>query len=469
MSVFIDRERELGFLGERYSSGKAEFVIIYGRRRIGKTELIERFLASNKVNGLRLLAREESKLLQLKRFRKALAEYFNDPVLGRMEFNEWDAFFEYLSAKCEKERIVIAIDEFPYLVKEDKSLPSILQDYWDRKLKDGKIFLILCGSSISMMEKLMGYKSPIYGRRTGQILVKPFRFEEVLNYIKNLEKAVEFHSVFGGTPAYVLEIDKDRDILSNIRSKILREDSFIFRDVEFLLREEIEEPRYYFSILLSISKGNNKLGLICNDTGLSKSIVNKYLSVLIDLHLVKRMVPVTESLKSKKGQYFISDNLFEFWFRFVYPNIEKIERDEIDLVINRDVKPHLNQFIGRKFEDICEELLWKLKISDFTRIGKWWHKDKEIDIVALDEGKKEILLAECKWKDEVNAGKIVKELAEKSSYVDWYNEEREEKFAIFAKSFSNRVEEFEGKKVYCFDLEDLEKYIGVQDGYPISH
>jgi len=459
MSRFIDREKELKILKERYFSNKPEFIVIYGKRRVGKTEIIEKFLSSSEVEGIRLLAREESKIIQLRRFKQVLYEKFGDSLLEKIEFKNWDAFFEYLSTKCENRRIVIAIDEFPYLVKEDRSLPSTLQDYWDRKLRKTKIFLIICGSSISMMEKLIGYKSPLYGRRTAQMLIRPFKFLNVFDYVKNFEKAVEFYSVFGGTPAYLMEIDKNRDIITNIRSKILREDVFIYRDVEFLLREEVREPRYYFSILLSISKGNNRIGLICNDTGLSKNIVSKYLSVLMELHLVRRIIPITESFKSKKGLYFISDNLFDFWFRFVYPNIDKIERDEIDLIITHEIKPNLNQFIGKKFESVCEEIIPKLNFFDFTKLGKWWHKDKEIDIVAINENTKKILFGECKWRNKVNAEKICKELSEKSSYIRWYNKERKESFAIFAKDFSNRIEEFEERKVYCFDLKDMEKEI----------
>ncbi len=459
MSVFIDRRRELNFLIERYGSNRAEFVIIYGRRRVGKTELIERFLSMDGVDGIRLLAREESKVLQLRRFKQTLSNYFNDRLLEGVEFKDWDAFFEYISEKSKNDRIVIAIDEFQYLVKEDRSLPSALQEHWDRTLKNTKIFLILCGSSVSMMEELLGYKSPIYGRRTGQILVRPFKFEDVFGYIGNMEKAIEFYSVFGGTPAYIVEVEIEKSVIENIKNKILREDSFIYRDVEFLLKEELEEPRYYFSILLSLSKGNNKIGLICNDTGLSKSIVNKYLSVLIDLHLVRRQIPVTESFKSKKGLYFITDNLFDFWFRFVYPNVEMIERGEVDLVEEKEIKSYLNQFIGRKFESVCEDMLWKSRVFEFTKIGRWWHRDKEIDIVAMNEKTKEILFAECKWQNKVNAKNLCKELVEKSRHVIWNNEERQEYFAIFARSFSKRLDEFEGRKVYCFDLEDMEKVL----------
>lgn len=452
----MNRERELSLLEDRFNSNKAEFVIIYGRRRIGKTELIEQFLKNK--NGLRILAREEAKIYQLKSFATKLGEFFQDEFLKKTPFADWDGFFEYLLKKANK-RIVIAIDEFPYLVKEDSSLHSLIQDYWDSKLKDSKIFLILCGSNISMMEsKVLGYKSPLYGRRTGQLLIKPLRFVHILDYVKNFKKAVELYSVFGGTPAYIKVIDREKSVFENITEKILREDGFIYRDVEFVLRQELIEPRYYFSILLSIARGNHKMGLIVNDTGLSKSIVNKYLSVLIDLQLVNRRISVTESYKSRRGLYFLSDNLFNFWFRFVNPFIEDIEKGRSKLILNNYIKPFFDQYVGRNFETIVQQIIEDKPILPFnyTKIGKWWYKDKEIDIVVLNDQTKEILFGECKWKDRVNARRILNELKEKAKLVDWKKEKRKEYYAIFVKSFRRRIKE---KNLLLFDLKDLENIL----------
>lgn len=457
MSVFIDRERELSLLKERFNSNRAEFIVIYGRRRIGKSELIDRFI---KNNGIRLLAREEAKTLQLRIFARKLGEFFDDELLRKTEFTGWDGFFEYLSGKAD-ERIIIAIDEFPYLIKEDPAIPSILQDYWDNKLKKTKLFLILCGSSITMMEsKVMGYSSPLYGRRTGQLLLKQIHFVHTLEYIKNFERAVEFYSVFGGTPAYIMETNPEKDIFTNIEDNILREDSFLYRDVEFVLRQELTEPRYYFSILLSIAKGNHRIGLIANDTGLSISIVNKYLSILNDLQLVYRRVPVTESYKSRKGMHFLADNLFDFWFRFVYPDMEEIEKGKGDMVVE-SIKPQFNQYVGRHFENIVQEVLEVLNEQEllpfrFTRIGKWWHKEKEIDVVALNEKNKNAIFCECKWSDNVSAHEILKDLKEKAEFVPL--EREKEYYIIFAKSFRKRIKE---ENVILYDLKDMERLLMV--------
>ena len=450
MSVFINRQRELSLLNQRFDSPKAEFVVIYGRRRIGKSELIDQFINNR---GIRLLASEESKTLQLRIFAHKLGEFFNDDLLKKTEFTGWDGFFEYLSGRPD-ERLVIAIDEFPYLVKEDPSLPSILQDYWDNKFKDSNLFLILCGSSISMMEKMvMGYNSPLYGRRTGQLLIKQISFVHILDYIKDIKKAVEFYSVYGGTPAYVMEADPGKDVFTNIEDNILREDSFLYRDVEFVLRQELTEPRYYFSILLSLAKGNHRMGPIAKDTGLSISIVNKYLSVLKDLQLVYRTVPVTESCKSRKGMYFLADNLFDFWFRFVYPEMEEIEKGS---AVIEGIKPQFNRYVGRHFENIAREILDLLNDKGvlpfhFTRIGKWWHKEQEIDIVAYNKTSKQAVFCECKWSDKINARKVLEHLKEKASLVPL--ERQEEYYIIFAKGFKKKITE---DNVILYDLKDLE-------------
>ena len=458
MSVFLNRGRELSHLLERYENDSAEFVVLYGRRRVGKSELIDQFLHS--ATGIHLVAREESKHLQLRRFSADLSAYFKDPFLQKNGFSDWDSFFEYLIQHA-TDRVVIAIDEFPYLVKEDTSLPSMLQEYWDRRLKKTRIYLILSGSSISTMESAtMEYGSPLFGRRTGQILLHPLRFIHVLDYIGDMKKAVELYAVFGGTPAYIMAADPEWDILKNIEEKVMREDSFLFRDVEFVLRAELVEPRYYFSILFSLAGGNHRIGLICNDTGLSKSIVNKYLSVLIDLKLVHRCIPVTEGHKSRQGLYFLSDNLFDFWFSFVNPHLDMLERGNAPLVMDQSVRPQFARYVGKHFEAMVMDLFDHINGDGilpfvFTRIGSWWHRGEEIDIVCLAENPYRILFCECKWQDGVDAAEVYAGLRRKAPLVSWHNDQRSEYFCVVARSFSRRAE---GEGI-CLDLDDCTAFM----------
>lgn len=454
--MFINRVAELNILEERFRSGRAEFLVIYGRRRIGKTELIKRMILEH--NGIILMGREESKKLQLQRFSGQLAEYFDDDFLRKQSFDTWDAFFEYIYGKASN-RIIITLDEFPYLVKDDKALPSVLQDYWDNKLSNSKIFLIVMGSSISMMEKLSGYKSPLYGRRTGQLKLKPFNFQDVAFYVKNIEKAVELYSIFGGTPAYITRVDLSKSPLENIKNNLLKIDSFIYPDVGFVLMEELEEPRYYFSILEAIAMGNATLGGIINYTGLLRSLVGKYLKVLIDLDIIKRETPVTASFKTKKGIYSFKDNIFTFYFRFIYPHEDMVElgrTEEVFANVSRD----FNTYIGKTFEGMAEEFLWSTCKGRYTRIGKWWHREEEIDLVALNEEDKEIAFFEVKWSklSKRDADRILTDLRRKAEFVKWHNGKRKEHFGIIAKGINGK-EELKNQNYLAYDLRDFESSI----------
>jgi len=454
--MFINREEELKILGQRFQSGKPEFLVLYGRRRVGKSELLEHFLKT--FPGVRFLAREESLTLQLRALSQTLSNYFQDPSLLERPFVNWDSVFNYVREKA-RERFFFALDEFPYLVYESGALPSILQAHWDTELKHSQIFLILSGSSIAMMEKIMGGKSPLYGRRTGQILLKPFTFGQALRHFnRDIENAVRAFSVFGGTPAYLLEYDRKKDLYANIEEKILHRDAWLLRDIEFLLREELREPRYYFSILSSISRGNTKASDIINDTGLPKGVVGKYLSVLLDLQLIERTIPVTEKkVEGRKGLYRLLDSYFRFWFRFVYPNLEYVERGEGGYLIDNEIRPEMDQFVSLEFERIAKEFLIELNKKDglpfrFGKIGRWWYKDKEIDLVAFNEKSREIFFCEVKWRKDMNAKVLYNELKEKAEHVRWHNEKRKEYFCLIAKSFKNKAEE-----CLQFDLRDLQE------------
>ncbi len=255
----------------------------------------------------------------------------------------------------------MAIDEFPYLLEEDASIASILQSHWDTTLNGMNITLILSGSSIGMVEKgILGGKSPLYGRRTGQILLGPFSFETLLSYIGDFKKAVGVYSVFGGTPAYIKEYNKKTSLIENIKQLIARQDAFMHNDVEFLLRTELREPRYYFAILKSIAKGNTKFAKIINDTGISKSIVSKYLAILENMMLVKRKIPVTENvLRSRNGIYIINDNFIDFWFRYIYAQDQNISTKNLLTFIDND----LNNYISGNLRIYAEGPLWRSEIT----------------------------------------------------------------------------------------------------------
>jgi len=396
--TFKNRIKELSFLNEIYEKETAKLVVLFGRRRVGKTELLKEFLKKHK--GIYILARQESELEQLKKISSQIAEHYNDEILKANPFSNWDALFLYLS---EKPRTPIVFDEFPYIVQSSKKITAILQDHWDNKLSKKNAFIILCGSSITMMEKLLGKKSPIYGRRTEQILLEPLKFRDACLFMSekmNIKEKILNYSILGGMPAYLLEFDFNKDLKDNIKENLLRKNKFLHQDVLFTLREELKEPRNYFSILYSIAKGNTKSGQIANDTGLGKAFVTKYLSVLADLQLIERRVPITEKSfsKSRNGIYLLRDNFFKFWFKFVFENQEYIEQEKQQKLLDEKIVPELNAFAGRIFEEIAiSEMIANKKYSNYL-FGRWWDKTSEVDLVGIDKENKKMIIGEVKFK-----------------------------------------------------------------------
>ncbi len=458
---FIDREKELSFLEQRFNSNSPEFIILYGRRRVGKTEIIKQFIKNKK--SIYFLADRRPEMDNIKEMQKSMAEFLEDSLFERAEFKDYNELFKEFAGKIGNQRAVFVIDEFSYLMEGNKAIPSIFQKIWDENLAKTKIFFIICGSSISMMESLMGYKTPLYGRRTGQWNVELLKFNDAKKFFPryDMENQIRAFSILDGIPLYLLQFDDRKGLMENIRQKILNKGGILYIEPEFLLKEELREPRNYFSILKSISFGNTTFGEIITHTQLDKTLISKYLDTLFYLHLVEKIYPITSRKeKARDTRYRINDNFFDFWFKFIYPNkggIEEGKEEAIEEIINKE----FNAFVGRKFESICMEFLTEsyrknilsFKIED---IGSWWRKDKEIDIVALNEQKKEILFAECKWQDRADAKKILQELKEKSEFVEWNSGKRKEHYAIFAKSFKERIKE---PNLFLFDLKDMEKML----------
>ncbi|OQA52353.1 MAG: Archaea bacterial proteins of unknown function [Euryarchaeota archaeon ADurb.Bin294] len=396
----------------------------------------------------------------MKQISSELTRFFGDTHLSSVVFPDWDAIFSYIRSHQDR-RVIIAWDEFPYLVKEDPSLLSVIQYHWDTWLKDSQLFLIVSGSSISMMEEMtMRYVSPLFGRRTGQYLIKPLRFTDILEHFPDLTTTVEHYAVFGGTPAYIFKADKNKDIYENIISRILTDDSILFQDTEFILMSEVSEPRYYFSILRAIAEGNTTPSKISQMTGLERATVSKYLQVLINLHLIIREIPAGEPLKSKKGQYFLSDNYFAFWFRYVSPFAKSIEMGDGRALCVQEIKPTLQAFIGKKFEGCIEDLLWKLNTSAllpfrFHSCSRWWMKEHEIDLIA--SGDTDVLFCEVKWQDKVNAGKIYSNLLVKSEiFLSYHPEFRNRHYLVIAKTFT-RESDIVSDKVHAWNTDTLEE------------
>jgi hypothetical protein len=440
--AFINRERELKFLRESYGSNVSQFLIIYGKRRVGKTELVKQFFRN--IPHVYFLADKAPEQQQLRLLSEKVGLLYRDDFLLSRGFGNWYEFFKYIK---DKGRLVIAIDEFPFLIEANKAVPSIFQKGWDEILKDSEIYLIILGSSIGMMETdVLGYKSPLFGRRTGQVLIEPLSFQDSKKFFpgKSDEEFLYIYSILGGTPAYLLQFDPSADLWTNIRKKILTPEAYLFSEPEFILKEELREPRNYFSILRAISMGKTRVSEVINETGFEKNIVGKYLSVLTDLRITRREVPITEKSfeKSKKGIYLLDDNFFRFWFKFVFANKSFIEEGEIDYIISKKIRPELDLFISQIFEEVCRTVIRKGLESGmkFNRVGRWWTKDAEIDIVGLNDDENSVIFGEAKWSTKKIGMDILDNLKRKARMVQWGKKNRKEYYALFSrKGFTEEV------------------------------
>nr|QNO46120.1 hypothetical protein MFHEKKGA_00013 [Methanosarcinales archaeon ANME-2c ERB4] len=453
---FVDRDEELATLRKRFSNRGAEFIVVYGKRRIGKSALLQKFMED--ADGIHFFCRIESEKEMLERFSARIAEEMDMEYLKEAPFTTWDSLLEFFIRNT-TDNFAIVFDEFPYAVSANPTLPSVFQDYWDTKLKKTDLKIIICGSSVAMMESLLGYKSPLYGRRTTQMHIDQMNFKNSCRFMGNysFEEKITVYSICGGTPAYLMEFG-DAPLNRCIEDKIFKKDAFMYNEVPFLLREELKEPRIYFSILNAISIGKTTLSEIVNHTGYEKGIITKYLSVLSDLKLVSRQIPVTEGVKSRKGIYVLRDNFFVFWFRYVFNNMEMIEKN-LSSELVKSIVEQSNEMCSCTFEKICVEFLLMKRPFDFTRIGSWWYGESEIDIIALNDNTKEILFCECKYTNRMLDTDIYHNLIEKTRSVKWGSPERKETYCLISKSgFTKKMKKLAAiDNVPLFDLSDLEK------------
>jgi AAA+ ATPase superfamily predicted ATPase len=440
---FVDRESELRTLSEAFATDQPHLIVVTGRRRVGKSHLIDEFLRQQGAAvGFRFLARKGAGIPQMAMFSQRLAEHFQDDVLARQPFANYDALFTYVAGKAASKRFVLAIDEFPYLVEENKALPSILQHYWDDRFSKTKLFLILCGSSMGLMGRLFSGRAPLYGRRTRQIFLRPFAFADCAPLFSDrLETAVRAYAAFGGSAAYAMSYDRRLSFDQNLERTIFFPSHFMFADVDAVLREEVREPRLYFSLLEAIADGRATLRDICGATGVPGPIAAKYLERLEErLRLVSREVPVTaRKERSREGRYKIDDPYVRFWFRYVYPNVDRLERGERRRVLERVVAPTFDGFIGPVFEAVCSDLLrglrdsGKSRVPDFDAIGRWWHQDQEIDLVGLDQARGAVMFCEVKWSRKRIGKEHLEVLQKKASHVSWGKSDRGESYVFISR------------------------------------
>lgn len=436
--MFIGRERELATLNKLYASNKFEFTVIYGRRRVGKTALINQFIEGK--NAIYFMGVESNAKQNLENFSKSIIEY-NTGIETETSFLSFQAALEYVFKLSEKERLILAIDEYPYVARSSKSLASTLQLLID-KYKDGsELMLILCGSSMSYMEDhVLAYKAPLYGRRTAQMKLVPFDFEETCHYFQNFsdEDKALVYGIVGGTPQYLLQMNDELSIEDNIKNTFLNPTSALFEEPENLLKQEVREPALYNAIITAIATGASRMSEISSKVGEDTNVCSTYVKNLVSLGIIQKETPYGEKA-SRKSIYSIEDNMFRFWYRFIPENNSIIARGAAELAYKR-IEPFLSDYMGKVFEEICKQYLWRLLLAgkcpvEFSSLGRWWGNDPieksqaEIDIFA-EQDKNTALFGECKWtNDKVDLG-VLETLVKRSRLFSY----QKVHYYLFAKS-----------------------------------
>jgi AAA+ ATPase superfamily predicted ATPase len=452
MKRFVDRDVELDQLTDCYESETADFVVIYGRRRLGKSELVRQSIADR--DAVYYQAVESTAQNQLEQFVDTATAQF--PSLRNVR-RDWEALLETLGEKG----AVVVIDEFPFLIEEDESLPSRIQRVWDMELQETGMTLVLVGSSISVMEDtVLSGSAPLYGRRTATIDLKPLNVTDAHQFFPTYdpETAITAWAIYGGTPYYLQTVDPDQPLGTNVQQGILSERGLLYSEPEFLLRTELRQPNTYFSILRALAHGRRTPNEIAGMAGVESGSLSTYLQKLRRLRLVERHIPVTESpTASKRGRYRIAAPLFRFWFRFVYGTQDRLRMLDDD-AYGELVAPELADYVSPLFERLCQRALPTLIDRQFRDLGQWWFKEHELDVLGLTQDG--LVAGECKFTAQPVSEGVLADLERTVSEVRWSQEpvDGETLYVLFSRSgYTDDLEHVADTRddVRLFELSDL--------------
>lgn len=408
--MFYCREEELKQMNYRYDRGRFECIVIYGRRRVGKTALINEFCKGKPTvyfSALNASSREN-----LDELSKAIYICSNkNNVSAAPAYRSYDDALEAITAMSANERLVFVIDEYPYLARAEKSISSRLQHIIDHKWQSGQLYLILCGSSMSFMEyQVLGYESPLYGRRTAQFKIRALTYLEMTRFHPDLtymDQAL-LYGITGGIPHYINKLELEADLDEALLENLFNTSAYLFEEPENLLKQELREPAIYNSIIAAVAGGASHANEISTKVGLESGVCAKYLKVLLELGILKKETPITEK-PGKKTIYAIDDNFFRFWYRFVPRNMSVIGAGRMRSLYELTVKPYYPDYMGLIFEKMCREYL--MRYADYlpivlSDVGQWWgtdaktRKEIQIDIVGIPADGNEYLIGSCKYRNE---------------------------------------------------------------------
>ncbi len=426
---FFGRNRELGLLDKLHQRKTAQFLILYGRRRIGKTALIEQWTRKSlqEQDYLYWMATQTSTTNQLRDFSQAILRFIEPetPISSSFSYESWDTALARVAQLSTQHRFVLILDEITYVMQANPEFPSLLQRAWDQTLKNRNIFLILTGSLAGIIQRsALDYQSPLYGRATATLKLRPLSFGALPTLLPAMttEERVAVYAITGGIPAYLELFDDSQTIIENLSDHFITPTNVMLNDAVFLLREQLDEPRNYMALLEAVANGSHKLTDIAKSAGLERSNANKYLTILRELGYIERVVPATvqHPERSRRGRYVFTDAYLRFYFRFLRPYLGDIERGRFNRVINL-LNDHLTDFIGTyTFEELCQE--WLDEKADraelpfeLDRVGSHWSKAAQIDIVGINWRTKQILFGECKWGRQTVGSSVIDKLVAQSA------------------------------------------------------
>ena len=465
MSRFYCRKEELRKLNKRYADGKFECIVIYGRRRVGKTALINEFCKDKPTIFFSALNTTEKENLEA--LSKSIMSFERPDMESAPEFRSYDAALDELTILSKEKRIVFVIDEYPYLAKAKPAISAMLQHIIDHKWTETRMYLILCGSSMSFMEsQVLGKESPLYGRRTGQFKIKPLDYKETSVFHPDLsvEDSSLIYGITGGVPHYINKLDVKDSVDEALLSNFFDRSSYLYEEPGNLLKQELREPAVYNAIIKAIAEGASRMNDIRTKVGEENSVVSKYLKTLMELGIVKKETPISEKA-GKKTIYLLADNFFRFWYRFVPANMSAIDSGRIAKIYPHAVKQYLPDYMGLIFEKMCRDYL--LYYSDnlpveLSEIGQWWGTDPnkkmqiQIDIVGTPVEGRDYIIGSCKYRNEkigVDEFELIREYAAAFGKGSTYH------YYIFSKGgFTDGLLQAEERgEVHLITLEDLYK------------
>ena len=464
--MFVGRQKELEQLERAYESDKFQMAVIYGRRRVGKTTLIAEFARDKRT--LFFTALEQADADNLADFSRKMASFFGLPE--DIRFESWRSAIDFLCSRAASERFVFVFDEFPYAVKRQPGLPSMLQVAIDHQLQHTQCYMVLCGSNQGAMESdVLGSKSPLYGRRTLQMKLGPLGYAEAALMVPWMEPddAFRCYACIGGVPYYLAQLREGMSLRENLASLYFDPSGFLYREPELLLRQELSEPAAYNSILRAVASGANRPKAISERTGIERSSLPGYLSTLTGLGILERVVPFGENPeRSKHAVYRVREAMFDFWFRFVMPHVSSVEAGLGKVVADSIAEDALDTYLGHRFERVCEEWIAAKALSGELPVpvastGSWWGTDPvareqaDIDVLGADPTGKRVVVGECKYRNSFDETAALRKLEHRAALLKGCSVEQLILFSKDAVSQGTRRKVDADARLHTVSLQDM--------------